>query len=44
MLCYVNVIVLDVLLIKCDFFIILCIVDNGVGFDVEKEKVGLYGL
>jgi NarL family two-component system sensor histidine kinase LiaS len=37
---HANATALDVLLIS----IILRIVDNGVGFDVEKEKVGSYGL
>ncbi|MBU8752631.1 MULTISPECIES: sensor histidine kinase [Priestia] len=41
---HANATALDVLLIKRDFSIILRIVDNGVGFDVEKEKVGSYGL
>ncbi|WP_339995334.1 sensor histidine kinase [Priestia aryabhattai] len=41
---HANATALGVLLIKRDFSIILRIVDNGVGFDVEKEKVGSYGL
>ncbi|RDI42291.1 sensor histidine kinase [Falsibacillus pallidus] len=35
---------LDVLLIERDQLIILRISDNGVGFNVEKEKAGSYGL
>ncbi|WP_077620598.1 sensor histidine kinase [Bacillus sinesaloumensis] len=35
---------LEVLLIKRDDFIILRIVDDGIGFDVEQAKAGSYGL
>ncbi|PLR76900.1 sensor histidine kinase [Bacillus sp. V3-13] len=35
---------LEVLLIKRDEFIILRISDDGIGFDVEEEKAGSYGL
>lgn len=35
---------LDVLLIMRDDFVILRVVDDGVGFDVETEKAGSYGL
>ncbi|MEH7384464.1 sensor histidine kinase [Bacillus sp. JJ1521] len=35
---------LEVLLIKRDNFVILRIVDDGVGFDVEQAKAGSYGL
>lgn len=35
---------LEVLLIKRDDFVILRIVDDGIGFDVEKRKSGSYGL
>ncbi len=35
---------LEVLLIKRDTFIILRIVDDGIGFDVEQAKAGSYGL
>ncbi|WP_141430566.1 sensor histidine kinase [Bacillus sp. 03113] len=35
---------LEVLLIKRDDFIILRVIDDGVGFDVEKRKAGSYGL
>ncbi|WP_010677825.1 sensor histidine kinase [Bacillus timonensis] len=35
---------LEVLLIKRDHFIILRIVDDGIGFDVEQAKTGSYGL
>jgi two-component system, NarL family, sensor histidine kinase LiaS len=35
---------LEVLLVKRDSLIILRVVDDGVGFDVEKTKTGSYGL
>ncbi|MGY3715084.1 sensor histidine kinase [Sutcliffiella cohnii] len=35
---------LEVLLIERDQFIILRIEDDGIGFDVESEKAGSYGL
>jgi two-component system, NarL family, sensor histidine kinase LiaS len=35
---------LEVLLIKRDEFVILRIVDDGIGFDVEVAKAGSYGL
>ncbi|MGG3800777.1 sensor histidine kinase [Metabacillus fastidiosus] len=35
---------LEVLLIKRDEFVILRIVDDGIGFDVETRKSGSYGL
>lgn len=35
---------LDVLLIMRDDFVILRVVDDGIGFDVETEKAGSYGL
>jgi|SRR5690606_34475207 len=35
---------LEVLLIKRDDFVILRIVDDGIGFDVEQAKAGSYGL
>lgn len=35
---------LEVLLIKRDGFAILRVIDDGVGFDVEVEKAGSYGL
>ena len=35
---------LEVLLIERDDFIILRVVDDGIGFDVEKRKAGSYGL
>ncbi|THE09096.1 sensor histidine kinase [Bacillus timonensis] len=35
---------LEVLLIKRDDFVILRIVDDGIGFDVEQAKTGSYGL
>ncbi|WP_453991668.1 sensor histidine kinase [Bacillus nitroreducens] len=35
---------LEVLLIKRDNFVILRIVDDGIGFDVEQAKAGSYGL
>ncbi|WP_318505831.1 sensor histidine kinase [Bacillus sp. T3] len=35
---------LEVLLIERDDFIILRVVDDGIGFDVEKSKAGSYGL
>ncbi|MEH7237849.1 sensor histidine kinase [Bacillus sp. JJ1562] len=35
---------LEVLLIKRDNFVILRIVDDGIGFDVEQAKTGSYGL
>ncbi|MEK5440660.1 sensor histidine kinase [Fredinandcohnia sp. FSL W7-1320] len=35
---------LEVLLIKRDEFVILRIVDDGIGFDVEQAKTGSYGL
>jgi NarL family two-component system sensor histidine kinase LiaS len=35
---------LEVLLIKRDEFIILRVVDDGVGFDVDSSKTGSYGL
>jgi NarL family two-component system sensor histidine kinase LiaS len=35
---------LEVLLIKRDDFIILRVVDDGIGFDVETSKTGSYGL
>ncbi|WP_299091227.1 sensor histidine kinase [uncultured Metabacillus sp.] len=35
---------LDVLLIKRDDFVIMRVSDNGVGFEVEEEKTGSYGL
>ncbi len=35
---------LEVLLIKRDGFIILRVTDDGVGFDVEEQKAGSYGL
>lgn len=35
---------LEVLLIHRDEFVILRVVDDGVGFDVEKAKAGSYGL
>ncbi|WP_417899191.1 sensor histidine kinase [Bacillus haimaensis] len=34
----------EVLLIRRDDFIILRVVDDGKGFDVEKERAGAYGL
>lgn len=34
----------EVLLIKRDGFIILRVVDDGVGFDVENSKAGSYGI
>ncbi|MBP3041555.1 sensor histidine kinase [Bacillaceae bacterium Marseille-Q3522] len=36
--------VLDVLLIKREDFVVLRIVDDGIGFDVEESKAGSYGL
>ncbi|PLR80033.1 sensor histidine kinase [Bacillus canaveralius] len=35
---------LEVLLIKRDEFIILRISDDGIGFDIEEQKAGSYGL
>lgn len=35
---------LEVLLIQRDDFVILRVVDDGVGFDVEEAKAGSYGL
>lgn len=35
---------LEVLLIKRDDFIILRVIDDGVGFDVDRSKSGSYGL
>ncbi|MDY0405196.1 sensor histidine kinase [Virgibacillus sp. 179-BFC.A HS] len=35
---------LEIMLIKRDEHIILRVVDNGVGFDLEKEKTSSYGL
>jgi two-component system, NarL family, sensor histidine kinase LiaS len=35
---------LEVLLIQRDNFIIMRVVDDGVGFDVEESKAGSYGL
>ncbi len=35
---------LEVLLIHRDDFVILRVVDDGIGFDVEKAKAGSYGL
>ncbi len=35
---------LEVLLIKRDGFIILRVTDDGIGFDVEENKAGSYGL
>ena len=35
---------LEVLLINRDDFVILRIVDDGIGFDVEQAKTGSYGL
>lgn len=35
---------LDVLLIKREHFIILRVTDDGVGFDVDEQKAGSYGL
>ena len=35
---------LEVLLIQRDQFIIMRVVDDGVGFDVEESKAGSYGL
>lgn len=35
---------LEVLLIERDDFIILRVVDDGIGFDVEKNKAGSYGI
>ncbi|MBD1379569.1 sensor histidine kinase [Metabacillus arenae] len=35
---------LDVLLIQRDNFIILRVVDDGIGFNIEEEKTGSYGL
>ncbi|MBS4192128.1 sensor histidine kinase [Bacillus sp. FJAT-49705] len=35
---------LEVLLIQRDDFVILRIVDDGIGFDVEEAKAGSYGL
>jgi NarL family two-component system sensor histidine kinase LiaS len=35
---------LDVLLIKRDGFIILRVTDDGIGFDVDEQKAGSYGL
>lgn len=35
---------LEVLLIKRDGFIILRVFDDGIGFDVEENKAGSYGL
>ncbi|MBU8880474.1 sensor histidine kinase [Bacillus sp. FJAT-29790] len=35
---------LDVLLIQRDEFVILRVVDDGIGFDVEETKAGSYGL
>lgn len=35
---------LEVLLIQRDDFVILRVVDDGVGFDVDKAKAGSYGL
>ncbi|MDF1509610.1 sensor histidine kinase [Robertmurraya sp. DFI.2.37] len=34
----------EVLLIKRDGFVILRVVDDGVGFDVEESKAGSYGM
>ena len=34
----------EVLLIKRDGFIILRVTDDGVGFDVDEQKAGSYGL
>lgn len=36
--------ILEVLLIQRDEFIILRVVDDGIGFDVEEAKAGSYGL
>lgn len=35
---------LEVLLIQRDHFIIMRVVDDGIGFDVEESKAGSYGL
>ena len=35
---------LEVLLIKRDGFIILRVTDDGLGFDVDEQKAGSYGL
>jgi NarL family two-component system sensor histidine kinase LiaS len=35
---------LEVLLVKRDNLVILRVVDDGIGFDVEKTKTGSYGL
>lgn len=35
---------LEVLLIKRDDFIILRVVDDGIGFDVEESRAGSYGM
>jgi len=35
---------LDVLLIKRDGFIILRVTDDGIGFDVDEDKAGSYGM
>ncbi|KGX86835.1 sensor histidine kinase [Pontibacillus litoralis] len=41
---HANAEALHVMLIKRDTFIILRIVDDGIGFDVEQEKTSSYGL
>ncbi|MFC0272375.1 sensor histidine kinase [Metabacillus herbersteinensis] len=41
---HAKAISLDVLLIKRDDLVILRVVDDGVGFDVEQSKAGSYGL
>ena len=35
---------LEVLLIKRDGFIILRVTDDGIGFDVDENKAGSYGM